>query len=83
MDAATLNLILFVAAYVGVMGGTSVFLGRNKQRTFLMRFLLGLFLGPIGWLIAWLMKPPLSPEEAQALQQKFELEQAEWKGENG
>jgi hypothetical protein len=69
----------FVVVYVLIMGGISVFLARNKGRSFLLRFLLGLFFGPIGWIICWCMKSPLSPEEAKAQQQKFDAEQAEYR----
>jgi hypothetical protein len=75
------NIVLcfFVALYTLAMGGISVFLGRNNGRSFILRFWLGLFLGPIGWIICWRMKPPLSPEEAKEQQQKFDAEQAEYR----
>lgn len=71
------SIILYVAMYVLVMGGTSVFLGRNSQRPFVLRFVLGLMFGPIGWIICFYMKPPLTPEEAAAVRERFEREQAE------
>ncbi len=74
-------LIAFVAAWVVVMGGTAVLLGRNKGRSFIERFFVGLFLGPLGWLIAWKMKPPMSAEQRRAQEERFERERAEWKGE--
>lgn len=71
------SIILFVTLYVLVMGGTAVFLGRKSQRPFILRFLLGLMLGPIGWLICFFMKPPLTPEEAAIVRERFVREQAQ------
>lgn len=86
MDSGSIRLIVFVAAYVLVMGGTAVLVG-NKQRSFIERFLVGFLLGPLGWLIAWKMAPPKSSEqvreERRAREERYEREKAEWKGERG
>lgn len=90
MEKSSIQLVLFVAAYVLFWALPAVFLGRNKQRSFIQRFMLGFVLGPIGWLIAWKLgpgKPRKSSAEVRedwrAQEAQREREKAEWKGERG
>ena len=67
MDTETLKGAAFIISYLAIMGGVPVFLARKKQRGILLPFMLGLFLGPVGWIIAALMKPPLTASEQEKL----------------
>ncbi len=89
MDSSV-QITLFVAAYVLFWALPAVYLGRGKQRSFIQRFMLGFVLGPIGWFIAWKLgpgKPPKSSAEVrsewQAREQQRAREAEEWKGERG
>ena len=79
MDKSEIYLIAFIAAWVIIMGGVAVYLGRNKGRSFLMCFLLGIFGGVIGWVIAYFLKPPLTEEEKISLRQKYESQEGNFK----
>jgi hypothetical protein len=87
MDSGSITLVLFVAAYVLIMGGVAVLIG-NKQRSFIERFLVGFFFGPLGW---WMASRAAGPsksseqvrEERRLREEQYEREKADWKGERG
>jgi hypothetical protein len=67
MDAETLKGAALIISFVAILGGVPVFLARKSQRGILLPFMLGIFLGPAGWIVAALMKPPLTPAEQARL----------------
>lgn len=77
MDQQAMVGSLGVIALILLLGMPSVYLGRNKNRSLVVNFLLGVLLGPIGWLIAWKMKPPLTPEEREELQRQLEARKSD------
>jgi len=70
MDTETVKVFFYIVSYILVLGGVPVFLARNKQRGVLLPFLLGVFLGPIGWIIAAFMRPPLTPEQREKMREE-------------
>ena len=77
MEYETFKPLIYVLSYILVLGGIPMLIARNKKRGILLPFCLGIFLGPIGWLIVAFMKPPLSPEEQEKLSQKLESQTTE------
>lgn len=55
--------ILIVIALLILCGIVSLFLGKLRKQPLLPAFLIGLLLGPFGWLIVFFVKRPLTEQE--------------------
>lgn len=81
MDHQSLIGLALIIGWIVFLGGPAVLLGQNKNRSLLVNFLLGIFLGPIGWLITWKMRPPLTSEEKETFKRETERKRSsgsEW-----
>jgi len=72
MDSLDILGIAIILAYIVIFGGVSMFLGRNKGKSIVLTFMLGIWLGPIGWAICYFMKPPLSSRGSSVDSKKIE-----------
>jgi hypothetical protein len=72
MDSETLKGVVLIIGYILILGGVPVFLTRKKDRCLLTPFLLGIGLGPIGWIIAWKAKPKPSAAEEERMRKEHE-----------